>query len=191
MCFVTTQSGLNEVCFFYICERVSVLRPIEKKCPHQSNSHCDDTYKFGHRFDNIVDPTDKIWGSWYHRHCFDNHYYPCFEEKISLQSLAILAIQKHTNYACKTYNTKIQYQPNLGASCKLHEWNLRKILIHKHTPWGISITNDGLLHSRFQSMLVVLQHFVWQDWSVRALILAIAFIVSTRKTDLIKSSVLF
>ena len=45
---------------FSTYDRRSVLRPSEKKCPHQSNSQRDDTYKFGHRFDNIVDPNDKI-----------------------------------------------------------------------------------------------------------------------------------
>ena len=40
--------------------RRSVLRPSNKNQAHERISQRDDTYKFGHRFDNIVDPPDQI-----------------------------------------------------------------------------------------------------------------------------------
>ena len=121
--------------FLHTTDRLSCVRPRKSKhtkAIHNTIIHTNSA-TFGHRFDNIVDPTDKIWVSWYHRCCFDNLML-ALPTKISHYKVWLfLTIQKHANYAYKTHNTKIQCQHYSIASQELHKWNLRKILVQKHT----------------------------------------------------------
>ena len=143
---------------FSTYDRPSVLRPSQKKWLHKRNLQYGFTNKLGHRFDNIVDPPDQIRLSWYHRHCFDNQYQPCQgkdqPKKFGHYLPYKTSPKMHANHYMQNYDAKTISAP-LGSCineiyAKFWSRNIQQ-----------GITNDGLLHSRFQHQLVVLNHFVW------------------------------
>ena len=155
-CGSSQLRGMRSV--FSTYDRPSVMRPSQKKWLHKRNLKYGFTNKLGHRFDNIVDPTDQILVSWYHRHCFDNQYQPCrgkdrptkFDYFLPYKNSLIL----HAYHYMQNYDAKSIPAPLKSCINEIYA-----------KFWSINIqqgiTNDGLLHSGFQHQLVVLHHFVW------------------------------